>query len=539
MAAPTFLRGACAGSMLTLVVLSMGWAPPAWAAEGARTEGQARAARVIEMDLRRAAGPIDRSFDFAVGADFPGTLRRADSQAQLKTAVDELGFRTLRFHAIFHDALKTVSRDASGQYQFDFTGIDALYDDLLAKGIKPFVELGFTPEAMATSPQTIFYWKGNTSHPQAEPWAALVEAFTRHLVARYGAAEVRQWPFEVWNEPNLAGFWERADQKAYFDLYARTARAIKAVDPQLRVGGPSTAGADWVDVFLAFCKDNAVPVDFVTTHTYGVEGGFLDEFGQDDNKLSRSPDAIVGDVKRVRAQIEASAFPGLPLYITEWSTSYNPRDPIHDAYQSAPYILDKLKQVRGLAQAMSYWTYSDLFEEAGPPPAPFHGGFGLLTREGVRKPAFFAYKYLSRVRGQEIPLADQGAVAAKEGGGVATLVWDWRLPDQSVSNRPYFGEVRPAQGLAPATLRWQGLPPGTYQLRQFRVGFEANDAYTAWLKMGKPGELSSAQRAKLQALTGDAPERVKPVRVGRDGRHVESLPMRTHDVVLVTLERMP
>lgn len=539
MAALLSKRAACAGSALAAVVSSLALAADAWAGERSSAVEAPSKARVIEVDLRRAGGPVDRSFDHAVGADFPGTLRRSDSQAQLKTAVDELGFRMLRFHAVFHDALNTVSRNANGDFQFDFSRIDALYDDLLAKGIRPFVELGFTPEAMATSPQTIFYWQGNTSHPQAETWVALVDAFTRHLMARYGAAEVRQWPFEVWNEPNLDGFWEGADQKAYFELYARTARTIKAVDPQLRVGGPSTAGAAWIDAFLAFCKDHGVPVDFVTTHTYGVEGGFLDEFGQDDNKLSQSPDAIVGDVKRVRAQIEASPFPGLPLYITEWSTSYNPRDPIHDAYLSAPYILEKLKQVRGLAQAMSYWTYSDLFEEAGPPPAPFHGGFGLLTREGIRKPAFFAYKYLNRVRGQEIPLTDASALAAKEADAVATLVWDWRLPNQSISNRPYFGEVRPAQALAPATLRWQGLRPGTYQLRRFRVGHEANDAYTAWLKLGKPVELSPSQLTRLQSLTEDAPERVKRVRVGRDGRHVESLPMRTHDVVLVTLERLP
>jgi xylan 1,4-beta-xylosidase len=526
---PTFRRAALTALTAALPLLltpaaswSAGSAPPA--------------PRAIDIDLRQAAGPVDRSFDYAVGADFPGTLIRDDSQAQLKTAVDELGFRTIRFHAIFHDALKTVTKGADGRLQFDFSRIDTLSDALLATGIKPFVELGFTPEAMATSPQTIFYWKGNTSHPQAEPWVALVDAFARHLIARYGAEEVRRWNFEVWNEPNLDGFWERADQAAYFELYARSARALKAVDPQLQVGGPSTAGAAWVVPFLAYCKDQGVPVDFITTHTYGVDGGFLDEFGQDDNKLSRSPDAIVGDVTRVRAEIQASPFPGLPLYITEWSASYNPRDPVHDAYLSAPYILEKLRRTRGLAQAMSYWTYSDLFEEPGPPPTPFHGGFGLLTREGVRKPAYFAYKYLKQLRGQEIPVTDTGALAAVDGGQVAALVWDWRLPDQQSSNRPYFTQVLPAAKLAPATLRWQGLKPGVYTLRQYRVGFEVNDAYTAWLKLGKPGTLSAEQLARLHALTADKPQRVRSVRVGRDGRHRETVPMRSHDVVLVTLE---
>ncbi|HEY1394299.1 MAG TPA: cellulase family glycosylhydrolase, partial [Methylibium sp.] len=394
--------------------------------------------RQVQLDLARAAGPVDRFFDLSVGSDFPGTLIRDDSQAQLKTAVDELGFRYVRFHAIFHDVLHTV-REAEGRLVFDFSGIDKLYDALLAKGIRPFVELGFTPEAMASSKQTIFYWKGNTSHPKPEAWQALVEAFVRHLRERYGVEEVRRWPFEVWNEPNLDGFWERADQQAYFELYARTAKAIKAIDPQLRVGGPSTAGAAWVPEFLAYAKAHDAPVDFVTTHSYGVEEGFLDEYGQSDRKLSPNPDTIVGDVKRVRQQIEASAFHGLPLYVTEWSTSYNPRDRVHDSYISASWILFKLRAARGHAQAMSYWTYSDLFEEPGPPDRPFHGGFGLMTREGVRKPAWFAYKYLNALRGKEIPSNDDAVLAAVDGRKTAVLAWDWQHREQPTSNSVFFG----------------------------------------------------------------------------------------------------
>ncbi|MEG8024054.1 cellulase family glycosylhydrolase [Sphingomonas aurantiaca] len=268
---------------------------------------------------------------------------------------------------------------------------------------------------MKTSDQTIFYWKGNTSHPQPEKWTALVDAFTRHLVDRYGAKEVRSWYFEFWNEPNLAGFWQDGDQAAYFDYYGRTVRTIKAIDPALRVGGPSTAGAAWVPEFLAYAKAQALPVDFVSTHTYGVEGGFLDEKGEGDNKLSRDPDAVVKDVRAVRAQIDAAGRPGLPLFFTEWSTSYNPRDPIHDDYLGAAYILGKLRRTEGIAQGMSYWTFSDLFEEPGPQTKPFEGGFGLMTPQGVRKATWFAYKYLAELGDRELPTGDDQSIAAIKG----------------------------------------------------------------------------------------------------------------------------
>ena len=497
----------------------------------------AKPERRIVLDLAEAKQPLDRFFDHCVGADYPGTLYRDDSLGQLKTAVDELGFRYLRFHAIFHDVLKTVTRDAGGQLVFDFNGIDKLYDALLARRIRPFVELGFTPLALASSPLKIFYWEGNTSHPEPTGWVALIDAFTRHLLARYGAAEVRQWYFEVWNEPNLDGFWERADQPAYFDLYTRTAKAIKAIDAQLRVGGPSTAGAAWVPEFLAHAKATNTPVDFVTTHTYGVDAGFLDEFGVEDRQLSQSPEAIVGDVRRVRAQIEASHRPGLPLFITEWSTSYNPRDKVHDSYMSAAYVLTKLKQSQGLAQSMSYWVYSDLFEEPGPPDAPFHGGFGLMTREGIRKPVWFAYKYLAALRGREVPCADPFSWAATDGQHVQALIWDWRNPDQKVSNRSFFGKPQPAKDVGTLQVNLRHLPPGRYRLQQHRTGYLANDAHTAYLQLGSPKELDAKQLADLQSLTADAPELQRELRVGTSGTLTLNVTVRSHDVVLLSLQR--
>lgn len=503
-------------------------APAAWATP----------ARAITLDLSRASRPLDRFFDHCVGSDFPGTLMREDCLAQLKTTVDELGFRYLRFHDIFHDVLRTVTRGADGKLAFDFSGIDRLYDALLARRIRPFVELGFTPQALATSGQTIFYWKGNTSHPEPQGWVALIEAFVRHLLTRYGAAEVRQWYFEVWNEPNLDGFWERADQAAYFALYSRTAKAIKAIDAQLRVGGPSTAGAAWVPEFLAHAKATATPVDFVTTHTYGVDHGYLDEYGVEDRKLSPSPDAIVGDVRRVRAQIEASHLPGLPLFFTEWSTSYNPRDKVHDSYMSASYVLTKLRQVQGLAQHMSYWAYSDLFEEPGAPDRPFHGGFGLMTREGVRKPVWFAYKYLAALQGREIPVADPHCWAATGSDAVQAVVWDWRHPDQQVSNRSFFGRPQPARDAGTLQLQLRHLPPGTWRVTRQRTGYQANDAHTAYLKMGAPDALDARQLATLQGLTADAPEDQRTLHVGRTGHATLALPMRSHDVVLLTLRRV-
>ncbi|MYM39586.1 GH39 family glycosyl hydrolase [Duganella qianjiadongensis] len=499
--------------------------------------GTASAAGVREIVLDAAAPTTPRAHyaDLAVGSDYPGTLIRDDSLAQLKTAREELGFRYLRFHAIFHDVLGTY-REVDGKPVYDWSKLDYLYDQLLKIGIRPFVELGFTPLAMRSSDLSIFYWKGNTSHPQPDKWVALIDAFVRHVQQRYGAAEVRSWFFEVWNEPNLDGFWERADQQAYFELYARTARTIKAIDPALRVGGPSTAGAAWVAEFLAYTRANSVPVDFVTTHTYGVEGGFLDEHGKEDTKLSGSPDAIVGDVRKVRSQMQAAGHAAMPLYFTEWSTSYTPRDPVHDAYLSAPYILQKLKQSAGLVQGMSYWTYSDLFEEPGPPTAPFEGGFGLMNPQGVRKPAWFAYKYLHQLGEAELATGDAQSYAARSGSATQLLAWDFQTPQQQLSNRGYYTRVQPSKVSQPLRLVLKAYPAGPYAVRIYRTGYQANDAHTAYLRMGAPKSLSADQLRQLRAQTRDLP-RTRLLQVPASGHATLELAMRSNDVVLIKIER--
>jgi xylan 1,4-beta-xylosidase len=493
--------------------------------------------RVIVADTAKRIGPVDHFYDLSVGSDFPGTLIRDESQAQLKLVVDECGFRYIRFHGIFHDVLGTV-RIEDGKAVYNWSKIDQLYDDLLARHIEPFVELGFTPQALATSQNSIFYWKGNTSHPKPDGWRDLIDAYIRHVEERYGRDEVRTWFFEVWNEPNLSGFWEGADQMEYFELYDLTAKTIKSVDPELRVGGPSTAGAAWVPEFLGHIKQSGAPVDFVTTHTYGVDGGFLDENGKSDTKLSASPDAIVGDVRRVREQILASPFPRLPLYFTEWSTSYTPRDSVHDSYISAPYILAKLKASQGVVQGMSYWTYSDLFEEPGPPTAPFQGGFGLLNPQGIRKAAFFAYKYLHGLQGESLQTSDPQVMIATEGENVSALIWDFEQPDQKVSNRSFYTKLIPSHPAAPVQLQVTHLAPNVaYRVKVYRTGYHANDAYSAYIEMGAPAKLSEAEVAHLQELTRDLPSIDKVMQSGPAGNVEVSVPMNSNDIVLVKLVR--
>jgi xylan 1,4-beta-xylosidase len=490
--------------------------------------------RQITLDFRQIKGPRDTFYKFCVGSERAGVMLREINQKQLALAHQELGFQYIRFHGIFHDDMEAY-REHDGEPVYDWSRIDALYDSFHKIGLKPFIEMSFMPRDLASGHKTVFWWNGNITPPRDfGKWADFIEAFAQHLTDRYGKDEVRQWYFEVWNEPNLKDFWS-SDQTTYFHLYDVTVAAIKKVDPEYRVGGPATAGIAWIPETIQHCHDQHIPLDFISTHTYAVTG-FFDADGKAVNRLSTDYNSIAHDVQHVRREIESSAMPGLPLHFTEWNSSYSPRDPVHDTYLNATFILDRLKKCQGQLQSMSYWTYSDLFEEAGPPPAPFHGGFGLLNREGIRKASFFAYKYLNELGDQELQNTDAQSWATRHENRAAILVWDHTLPNQDQPDQVYYLKKHPPAALAPMPVKIIGLPPGRYSLEIHRTGYESNDAYSAYIDMGRPTKLSPEQLRILQQLSADQAEQSETVTISPGEDFHRSIPLRQNDIVLLMLD---
>lgn len=494
--------------------------------------------RVVEVNVKAPKGQLSSTFNMCVGAGRANEGLRADWQQQLAEVKRDAGFRYIRMHGLLTDDMGVYRVDAQGHEHYNFQYIDALYDYLLSIHVKPFVELGFMPAALASGDKTIFWWRGNVTPPRSyEQWGKLIKALTEHFTARYGAAEVASWYFEVWNEPNLDGFWS-GSQADYFKLYRYAASAIKSVDARYRVGGPATAGAAWLPETIAFCAQNQVPLDFVSTHTYGVNQGFLDEFGTTGTVLSKDPQAVNADVQKSRTEIQQSALPKLELHYTEWSSSYTPSDPTHDSYHQAAYILQKLKQVGSTAQSMSYWVFSDIFEEAAPRFEAFHGGFGLMNTQGIKKPAYFAYQFLNELSPTEIQSSDAQSLATTDGqGNVRLLLWDYTrtLPD-GINNQQYFIKDLPAKAKGEALVQVNGLRPGAYVLSISQVGYKRNDAYTAYIGLGSPAQLSKAQVTSLKALATGQPQEKRSVRVSADGRLRLNLPLRENDVYLLKLQ---
>ncbi len=437
----------------------------------------------VVIDVNAATQPFPHYWERMFGSGRAILALRDDYRKDLRAVKSATGFEYVRFHAIFHDEVGVYDEDAEGKPHYNFSYVDEIYDGLLAEGVKPFVELSFMPRKLALK-QTdhAFWYKPNTEPPKDwQKWDALIAAFTNHLIERYGLEEVSQWYFEVWNEPNL-DFWSgEPRQSTYWELYDHTARAIKGVNSRLRVGGPATAQAAWVDAFIKHCADNHVPADFVSTHVYGDDSS-QDVFGKPGD-IPRN-EMVCRSVQKVHDQIQASAMPALPLIWSEFNATYKNETQITDSTFMGPWLADTIVRCNGLTRMMSLWAFSDVFEEQGVVKTPLYGGYGLIAERDIPKAAFNAIKLLHRLGDQRIPTESDSLLATRrKDGTVVIALWNYSAPDQTAEPRRF-------------ELNFSGSR--ARQASMWRVDDDHGDVRKAYLEMKSPASPTASQIKTLQ-----------------------------------------
>ena len=380
----------------------------------------------FSADLSSRGSPLSHVWEHTVGSGHATLALRADWQEQLARCRRELGFRHVRFHGLLCDDVGTLVRQ-NGKLIDSFFNAGRIWDFLLSIGMRPFVELSFMPKALASGRKTVFHYGANVTPPKDHrQWAGLIERFAGFAVERYGREEVRRWPFEVWNEPNLKAFWP-GSRAAYFRLYAATARAVKAVDPDIPVGGPATAQNAWIEEFLAFCQHRGLPADFVSTHHYPNDDASRPGVGVEDQLARVYRNVLQEHERKARAQTGKR-----PLYYTEWNAATDARLPLHDEPYSAAFAVKAALEAAGIVDACSWWTFSDIFEENYFPSVPFHGGFGLLTLHGIPKPVYRAFELLHRLGEERLAVTGNHATVdawvVRRGSGVTVVLTNWTLP---------------------------------------------------------------------------------------------------------------
>lgn len=493
--------------------------------------------RVINVDFNQVKGKHNSFYNECIGAGRANEGLRADWQNQLKQVRKDCGFKYIRFHGIFHDDMGVYSETENGIAQYNWQYIDKLYDFILEIGMKPFVELSFIPKDLSKSNKTVFWWKGNIDLPKSYiKYYNFIKAFTQHLTDRYSNEEVSKWYFEVWNEPNHPDFFV-GSQDDYFELYANAANAIKKVSKNYKVGGPASAGGDWVTEILEFSDNNNIPLDFISTHAYNVNG-FLDEFGTNQLQMLKDPNGVINQVKNASHKIKKSKVENVEFHISEWSSSYSPRDPVHDTYQNASFVLNTLKNVEDEANSMSYWVFTDIFEEAGIPKTPFHGGFGLINLQGIKKPTYYVFEFLNKLGNIELVNKDKQSWVCKKDSNIQLLIWDFTYLNQSnESNQVFYKKKIPSKQKSKISIHIENIENGAYELIVYKTGYKQNDAYTSYLEMESPKQLSKEQVDHLKNMSKNLPIKREHINV-QNGIYKNTLSLNENDIVLIILNKI-
>lgn len=453
----------------------------------------------LTIDASAPTHPFPHFWETTFGSGRASLALRANYLDDLKEVHDQVGMHYVRFHAILLDDVGVYHEDEKGNAEYNFTYVDQIYDGLLARGVRPFVEISFMPYQLASNPKAIhpFWYKQNVSPPKDYgKWDALVHAFAQHLVDRYGMDEVAEWYFEVWNEPNIDFWGGEPKQATYFELYDHTARTLKAVSPRLRVGGPATAAAHWVPAFLEHVEKEHVPVDFVSTHGY-ADDTVKDMFGTDEEIPMR--DRVCRAIQMVHGQIAASAQPKLPLMWTEWNVPSYGELHARDNWYVGPALARDISQCDGSVNAMSWWTFDDVFEEGGVRREPFDGGFGIIASSRIHKPSFNDFVVLHALGDERLQnKADNLLVTRRNDGTLVVAAWNLVDMDKLAEGKPVT-----------LTLTFKGVAADAALTVQ-RVDETHGNPLTAYKAMGSPRYPTQAQVHALNAASAlPAPEKRK------------------------------
>jgi len=468
----------------------------------------AASAQTISVDASNSVSGNPRFWSTCVGTGTASLTLRADLQTHYKLAHRELGMDRVRGHGVLNDDMGIFQWAGNGAAPtYDWSKFDAYLAAIAAAEMRPIMELSFMPTDLART--------GNDRDPPSnlDVYRGLIQAVVQHSVDLYGAEDVGHWYWEVWNEPNYAGFWTGTMQD-YFALYDAAAAGATAALPTILIGGPTTTAGSTTQMtdFLAHAKGSGARVSFLSSHAYpGGAGTAADaSFGVNDNNgrlnVISSAGYAVGD---------------LPSFNTEWNSAYtgqggNPaaNNVSMDSHANAPFILKSVKlladQVQGdrpPLDVFSYWAVSDVFGESGGDARsyiattgggtlPFGEVFGLLTYQGVRKAAYNAFRMLNYLGSERLRVSggsgsndgvDAMASVSADGNAVAVIVYN------------YYATIS-TTGSDSVTVNVENLPFAGQPIfvTRFAIDEGHSNPYGTWLTQGKPNNPNEQQWRALR-----------------------------------------
>ena len=475
------------------------------------------------VSAQKRISTLRHSWRTMIGASSASAILSSDVQQLLRRIQKDVGFQYIKFNGILSDDMHVCFEDADGKITCSFAYVDKVFDFLLSIGLRPFVQLSFMPESLAKSHRRLFGYL--VSEPASlDQWSDLVSALIRHLQERYGRAELRQWFFSVWHQPDTPAFmYGFSSDEAFYQLYRKTYTAVKGCDAELQFGAPSTYYLmqpdyrNWYIPFLQWCREQGCMPDFLNFIYYDLvinetESG-QSAFGFTMSMtLRESPDGFGSFVSRVRSERHQLGADAMPLFLTEWNNTPSQQDLLNDTCFKSCYIVRGILENYDRLDSFAYWSLTDWMGEAVQPKEMFFGGLGLFTANGIPKASYYAFTLLRQL-GDTLLGRGDGWFATRDGDSYRIILYNYRhfshlyaqgeRFDMTFTER--YTPFSPEQ-ILDVHLRISDVEEGTYMVTETAVSRTSGSAFDQWAAMGAvelddPAELDTLAARSVPAIS--------------------------------------
>ena len=455
------------------------------------------------IDCNRNGEPLVKTWKKIMAFGRASEGMREELRNQLRMVQKDIPFEYVRFHGILSDEMMVYNEDSTGHVEYNFSYVDELIDFLLKNKLKPFLELGFMPEQLASEKIHLFFWKANISLPRnMEKWTNLIKSFATHLIERYGIQEVQTWYFELWNHSSM--FSRLSD---CFAFMKNTYHAIRTVNPKLKIG--TSIGFTELEDFISYTQRETMVFDFISFTAYIISVNIQDQTKHELNELISVSDTqyipqnlfkfcTYAEENHIGKTIDAFIhmlnkhnYKTPEIFISEWNSTPVPSDLLHDTCFKSAFLTKNIIENFDKVGGMAYWAFSDVFEETKTNHSTFHGGMGIITNNGIKKPGYYAYQFLNKLGNEMIARSDDYIVTRGPNASIQILAYHYChfiVPDLKCEGNDITSEDRYhvfLEKTKEACFVIKGLK-GKIIEKIYRINREKGSAYDTWLEIGAP-----------------------------------------------------
>lgn len=475
---------------------------------------------IIKTELMET---VEMNWNKVINIGFAKDILNSNMQEQIHLMQNEIGFTYARIWGLFSDEMQVENRSGES-ITYNFSNTNNLLDFLIKNKLKPFIELGSKPKLISkTAGQAVIVQ--TNSEKSFVDWKKLIRAFLLQCIERYGVEEVETWYFEVWRKlpemQNESDFFDTLKKnklhvegkfQEYFYEFSGFKEEIKKILPMAMVGGCGLSmdlEGDKLEFLLKQWKLEKVQPDFLSVYLYPIEMD-RDKTGIPIKNLqSANPEYIKNKLNLVRKTLKKAGFDDLELNVTEWNISVSNRDFLHDSCFKASYLVKNIIEIFNQNQVnmMGYWLFSDIFSDFRDTKNLLHGGAGLVTKNGIKKPSYHAFVLLKQLGNLLVAKGDHYIVTKKSGNRYQVLCFNYKHFNYSYYLQPegstgIYEQYDIFESTDPLnlSLEIQGISNGKYRVKELKLNRNHGSVLDEWLKFGAVDELKPDEVAYLRQI---------------------------------------